>query len=423
VTTTTLQNLKLDIARLFAYRDEALLGFTYPMTASAGTTTTLVDTALDRGTIGASATRFNGREIDILAAAGETSRVTEGGYDGTNTLTLSPPVANVVGVNYIMWPRGLSTPLVEDEINRVLRGTEAPHVYTPSLLADADFDANDTANWPAIGTPVIAFQTTAVEQLLGERHLFIDTDTAGEGFDALLNVRVSEREQLLISAILNQIITSVNVVLYNETAASAIKTVTVDELLFTEVRFQETVPDNCEEVNLRFTCVTDGNFRVQPPIVMQSNLERLYPLPSWFTSEAQFLSAMYVPQGQASEAADSFIAQSYPWRPAERPQFVRGDRWATQHYVRLRCPGVYPIALLCKRAFPEFTAGANATTTLCDREYLTRRVAANLMDMIGPRDKDDLIRQRRWGARATTLARINGYGGRRIVLEESRVYA
>jgi hypothetical protein len=430
VPSTTFQNIKYDIWRHFAQGDEAVTGLPLPNTATGGSTTTAVCAALLRGTIATSA--FNGRNVENLTN-GDSSWVTDGGWDGTSTLTLSPAITAFANNNsFIIWPRGLSMTIVEEEINNVLRHTEGAALWIPSMVPDSDFDLSTTLAdyWADTGSPTttdfstqVRAATTAPVTLLGEKAIRVVAAAADDGVvsDAFF---VTEGEQLLVSVTASVTTDALTVDFYNVTGSASVDSVTIDQPAFTEVRFDYTVADNMEQGQIRFLgTAASSEFFISPPVVVQSYEGHAYAAPSWLTGESMVRHAVYLRQGFQSEAAESYTALSAGPRAAPTPEFIVRSRDLNPLHVQFRASRRGPLALVCTRPFAELSA--NTDTTNCDREYLVRKVVANIKKRRGEpkwrRYKDD---SEGWGLgamAASARARAMGYGEREMRIEANPV--
>ena len=425
--TVTRTELKYSIWRRLAFEDEALVGFDVPFTTTAiETTTALEDSNLTRG--GVQSSRYDGRQFEIMEAVtspgtgplvGETSWVQDLGFS-SNILTGTTTLTNAIqtGTDYILWPRDISAALIDNEINNVLRHTDAPHLWVPSLIDDADFDANDLTKWPASGSPTTReFITTTAKILLGERALHLVADAVDEGVTQFAAIDVTEGEQLLISVIVRVESGSAKVSLINSAPSEVIESVTVDEYLHTEVRFTETVPDDCEQVELRLlSAQSTATFIISPPVVLQSFSGRSYAAPDWLTDKGMVREAYYVPLGAASELSDSYIAGGERWPRAPKPDFITAPRFVTPNRIQFKASSLGPLGLHCLRPFA--TMSANTDTTTCEREYLVNKVVANIKSKRGdPKWRRFVKDPEGWGKEArnaANIAKARGYGKREM---------
>lgn len=413
--------------RHFAEEDEALHGLPVPLstTANAAGTTTLDDSKLGRGTTDAN--RYDGRFIEIteIVASSPTINsvavVDNAGFDGTDTLTLSPAfdATPQSGTDYVLYPRNLSPDTVFEEIDKVLRLTEAPHLFIPSLVVDNDFEVGDiTTNWTTQGSPTTSERiTTAASVYLGDAvfHFIADAASEGTASDA---IDVTEREQFTLSTFVRANVGSVQVILYNNTAAENIEAVTIDEQAWTEVRFTRTVPENCEQVSVRYLSIAaSDDFFISAFVTLQVQNARPYNLPSWFTHEGMFAGAYYMPQGWASEEPNSYIALSrVNGNVLIEPEFLRSDQAVHPMKVHLLSHINRPIAFIMRRPFPAFPTDttADATGTHADREYVVNRAIHNILEARGDRD---LI----YGRRAARIAKMLDYGRSLPRIEEDKL--
>ena len=418
--------LKQRIARILNRSDESVALIPVPSaTTILGTTATVRDTTLARGTTAAE--RYDHRHVEIIEAVtdpntgplvGEVAVVTNGGFDKIDQLTVSPAFSNAVQIatDYIIWPKGVAPEMINQHINDLLRATYHPYLWIPTLVDDADFEESDLTNWADVGSPspATAFTTTAADVLLGERAIKVQTDATGEGITSN-DFRVTENEQLMIVCYVRAQDDAVIVSLYDSTANSDVTpTITIDEQLYTEARMMRTVADDMEIAQIRFIGSTNASeFYVGAHVIVQSFAGRPHALPSWLVNpRRQIEGALYLRQGYSSEVADSFIALSQENESAPVPVALRSDRSLTPGRVILQADTRGPIAFKCRRPFAELTSDTG--TTNADEDYVAYGVVARLL-----RDKgDDGWRDYRDRAREIAVAR--GYGDeRRMVIEEN----
>lgn len=380
-----------------------------------------------RGYLGTTAAAYTGSETVLNSIQTQSAGVDNGGFNGTDTLTFSPALspAPLEGDDYLLFPLGLSLDTVKRAINEVIRNTDVPHLWLPSMVNDSEFAAADQAtDWPevsgsSLGT--VAFDATAAHILLGERALHLIADAADEGVHSL-TFRVTEGERLLFSIVARVEVGTWDVELYRETSTAAVvKSVTIDEEDFTEVRFLETVPDGAEEMRVRFTSNANlDDIYISSPVLIQSMFERTYVAPSWLTEpDRQIERAMVLPQGFASpDAADSYVALSREFERHPLPDFIRSDRFANPNRVQFRGSARGPVALLCHRTFDELDA--NTDTAGLDRQYVAHQAAANLARTA--RNPDWRTIAATSGPIARRVAQARGYGKQRLVVEERQAW-
>lgn len=447
-----LSTIKQDILRIMNQRDEALANLPIPLSATAdGTTTTIVDTKLTRGS--AQSNRYDARQGEWFTDGGANGpgigvkfAINDAGFAaGTGTLTFSPSsTATDSGDNYALYALGLSPEYVEEHINEVLRQARGPHLYFPSLFADSDFNAATLTNWPDDTTPGTTdneLVTTAANVLLGQRSIHFVANAADQGVRSA-DVVITERENVLFACFVKCDVGSVDVILFDTTNATAIKTVTVDEQAWTLVSFTASIPDDCEQVRLRLQSnAANDDIYLGAHVILQSLTGGTYPLADWWDSETQINHWGYMPRGTNSEVANSFIALSAEWGPHPQVQIIRDELgvhpfrlimdsphtgmhqglWhGSGHHRPLAGGSPGPVFVNVQREFSEITMGAttsNATTTPIDREYIVWRAVANMMRDMG----DETFRG--WNRKANTRAVSKGYSRRGVWIDPNPLIA
>jgi hypothetical protein len=372
-----------------------------------------------RGFQGTTATATGGGETVRYDPVGWVTGVDDGGFATGGVLTISPnfAVAGYGAGSFYMYPKALAPDYVVKKLNAVLRNTDHPYIWFPSLVTDSDFASNSLTNWGDVLAPTKTFETTGLDVYYGERYLLLGTNAASEGVHSA-RFTTHENEQLLVSVVVSDITgDGIVVQLYNETAASVLHaTGTIDENAQVEAKFLKTVPANMKQGRIRFlsTTATAASWAVLPPVIVQSDRRRSYPAPSWFTRESQLKDIVCFPDGYTSVAADSYIAYSVP-AYAARAELIRSERSITPMRVLLENPGDDPTALIAMRPFAEL--GGDSTTTVADKDYLAFKTVSNIL-----RDRKDNA-WKHWAERAATRARIKGYGGRDLDIREQLAYA
>lgn len=370
-----------------------------------------------RGQLGTTAAALSGGETVQAVLLGEVAGVNDAGFDGTSSLTVSPAFSATVPSNmdYALYPQGYSPEECIDAIREALRMTEVPTIWLPSLVDDANFDANDVTQWAAVDTPTTrAFTTTAANALLGERSLHVITNAVDEGA-ASNRVLVTEQEQLLLWAAVQSISGDCQVVLYNNTASSDVYSVTIDQEAFTEVLFQRAVPDNCEAVRVRFLsdATAASEFYVSAGVVLQSLWRRHYAVPSWLTRPEQVKGSRYMPQGWTSEAGDSYAAFSSEWESGPDLNWQREMRGLNPLRVEFKGRMLAPVALLCAR--PPVDLTDDTTDSPVDREYLKCKALSLIF-----RDHGEGALHGYWRDEANKIARALGYNEQRKSIRHAR---
>ncbi len=414
--------IKQRILRHFNQQDEALAMLPVPMssTGTAAGASNIKDTKLGRSST-SDANRFDKRFVEIVAdagagpAVGEVSVISDTGYDKLDDLTVDVAfsAAPIASDNYLIYALGLSPTSVAQYINDTLRLTHGPHLWFPSLVSDAEFEA--ATAWGEIGGSSLGtapnFLTAAADMLFGERSLNAIADAADEGMHSA-TFRVHENMTLLVSIMARAEVGTWDVELYDETGSAVVTpSVTISDELITEVRMQRQVPTGSEEMRIRFTSNANlDEIDVSPPVLVQPQGWHAYPAPSWLTNpKAQLVQAREMPTGAGGTENDVYLALTRPPRAGEIAPGYRSDNWVTPNFVNVETRS-RPTYFVVKRAYDELTS--LTSTTNCDEDYLAYKAISKIYA-----DRGEERDERKWGLKAAEIARAKGYGtpGLRIV--------
>src|SRR5438876_1664578 len=366
-------------------------------------------------------TATTGAETVRYDPYGEFTGVDNGGFAAGGVLTVSPDfsVAGYGAGSFLMYPKGLSPDTVVSKLNAVLRNTDHPHLWFPSLVDDSDMSSNDVANWAVVAGGVRVFDTAAANIMFGERALHVTGTNTGDGVTTN-GFDVTAQEQMMVWAPIkaNQAAdtsagVNAQVVLRRLTTTAAnIRTVTsLNERLYTDVFFRDTIPSGCQRAAVRFLgAAASADFYVSPHVVVQSNLRRAYNVPSWWTRENQLQEILWFWPHYASDQADSYISLSERESAMIDVSFLRSDRDSHPLRVEFSNYGQYPMGFTVKRPFAELNG--DSSTTVCDKDYATFKTVSNIL-----RDRQDAS-WKHWAARAQERAKVFGYGGRDIQVRE-----
>ncbi len=420
--TTSRAVTKQDALRVLVKHDSVLADLPMPLLiTSTGGTTTITDTKLGRGT--GQANRFDARSVEILSGDndGEISGIDDAGFDGTSVVTISPAVTSTTAANWAIYPLGLGPEVLNEFYSEILRNTRGPHYWFPSLVSDPDLTNLATyasgTDWTTVGSPdnsTPAFISTPANVFLGEFAIDISADAADEGVESN-DINVTETETLLLSVYVHVVTGSMDVVLYDSTANTAIETVTVDEPAWTEVRFQRPVPTASELISVRFLSNASGDrFSVSAPIVLQTTSGRWYDAPSWLSYESQIMGVRYAPSTVSAVTNNTYVPLSGRPRGLEMPG---GFEWSRAvHQVKLaglRAANARSVYLDVIRNFSDVTT--NAGTTVADRWYLSDALIAAVYNTWEGSERD----HRTWAARAAARAHPLGYNPRGVRMESN----
>jgi len=387
--TTAVSRIQIeqDIVELLSRMDAETQLLPIPMsaTALAADTTSIRCTTLDRGS--PSTGRYDGMIVKIVddtgagPAVGETSMVASAGYDGTDKLTVSPAftAAVISGQQFMLYPPRWAPEHIVSAIRRTLRSTYIPTIWAPSMIADPDLSASDTItdNWDDVGAVTTTdFETGAANVLLGARSLKVvggaATGLASDSFP------VHDVRSVLVVVPVAVSAGSMTVVLYRATTTAAdLRSVTMDEIAFTDCRFTETFTAGTKQAQIRFLAAEAAStFYVSPHIIVQANGVHAYNLPSWLVNPDHILGAAFMPSSQGANDQDNYVPLSDFMQNQPDFRILRSDRDVTPLRLQFR-GGTYPLYLRVLRQAADLSS--DSATTIVDRGWLAKKTAANLL--------------------------------------------
>ncbi len=296
-------------------------------------------------------------------AIGEYSRVTRAGYAAsTGTFTVSPVFTNAVqsgtDVHFLY---GLHPDEFLDAINWIQTSLDMPAYLLLTLVTDGDMEDSTMDNWAAVGSPTTREKvTTASRVLIGQRAAHFVSDALSEGIRSNA-IDVHDTEVLPFSIPVMCVSGSASAELCNQADDSVIRTVTVDERAYAEVRFEEPVPDGVRQVYVRVISQTAVSDVYVGWGGLLSDRRMIYDLPSQVTDATKVEEVVYLPYGDPSEASDAWIALSKPLQPWPSENILRDWRAANPQRIEVGRPSGYPLFLKFRRVGPSLSADTDNT--------------------------------------------------------------
>ena len=340
--------------------------------------------------------------------------VVSSGYDGTDKITVSPAftAAVISGQQFMLYPRRWSPEQVVSAIRRCLRASRIPAIWAPSLVADPDLSASATLsdNWTDVGAITTTdFVTAAANVLMGEKAIEV-VGGAATGIRSA-SFAVQDVRSVLVVVPVAVSAGSMTVVLYRATTtAVALRSVTMDEIAFTDCRFTETFTSGTKQAQLRFLAAEAATtFYVSPHIIVQANGVHAYNLPSWLVNPNHILGAAFMPSSQGANDQDNYVPLSDFMQNHADVHILRSDRDVTPLRLQFR-GGTYPLYLRVLRQAADLSS--DSATTIVDRLFLAKKTAANLL-----RDRGD-DRWRQVAREAAQAAGEAGYNVPSVTVEE-----
>ena len=299
---------------------------------------------------------------DDLAPEGEISQVTAAGFaPSTGTWTVSPaytvaPASGDVG----LFLYGLHSDEILDGINDVQRHLTIPRILPLTLAAGGDMEGAVT-DFTDVGVPTTKEMVTTTANVLLRQslHLVADTDVGKR----TASINIHEIEQLFLSVAVRVPTGSCKVVLYDATASAAIKTVTVNETDWQEVRFYESPPASCEQIQVR---VLGGAAASDFYVGWISLLYRdrgVYDLPSTIADASEVQDVLYLPGSTSGDTSDVYLPLQDALRPWPYSSFPRDWRGAHTNRIAIDQAVSRPIFVQFRTASAALAALTDTTVT------------------------------------------------------------
>lgn len=361
-------------------------------TTAAGTSSALTFGALAYGASGATVNDFHGCWLYNTAAvpvAPFSSRVLQqaGFAPTTGVLTVAPAFGSAPGTAMeIIFCYDIHPDELHLAINRILRNLSYFAYLPVTLVADGDMEDAGVTNWAVVAGGVRAKDPN--NPFLFGRQVLNVTGASGDGVTCNA-IPVVDGEPLLVSVPIRVRSGTVQVQLWDATAAAAIHAVTtLNEEAPVTVQFTADAPSNCERVQVRFLASSAGsNIDVGPVTVLSQNRRR-YSLDGESVEHAADIKDLWrapmkhnavVPESYLSftdEFKDESFLTEEDVRAGTGIDTLTSNAGAPIHIVLARTPDE-PYFMRVQRRFPELLVTAAAinaatNTTLADRDTIVQ---------------------------------------------------
>lgn len=301
-------------------------------TATGGSTTTVVDTAVPLP--GSTADHFDYYWVKIVkdaggagaAPQGEIRAVSEGGWANTGTFTVSSAFTAAVAASdtYEVHPPFFHPSELDNIIFRKIRNFHAPTLFplTIDLLGEDDNDMEYTGTKTTVWTASNATLTgSTTAKVSGLRSLSVAATAAG-GYATSGSLGVVGGQQMYSAA--NIYVTSgdtARLVTYDVTNSANIA-VSGDITAsgpWQDVIVQWTVPSTCVLAQTRLMSVNNTDITFWDDYQVWRAGGGFYYPPSWITREEQVLDIVAFPLGRSALATDTYASfetasHRLPWR-------------------------------------------------------------------------------------------------------------
>ena len=329
---------------------------------------------------------------------GEVARVTDVSFSGSNSqLTIAPGfTASLVSgtdyeIHYKFYPVH-----IRDKINEILENVRRP-IYLPlTLVTDGDMESTSTSDWTAAATtgttPTLAKGTTNV--LHGRRSLTITASSdATNSFAKSASMFLSPSTAVFVSA--DVFITSgdkAKISLIDVTNSNAeIETAESVTTGWVHLRFIDTIPSNCEEVQVWLESPVASDVTYWGSVQLLPIDLQVYDFPSTLEWGEDFRSVFYWPTGTGLTGSGednsfrTFGQVKKTWSPAGT---VRDETAVVPFRVELKRGNINE-ALYVGGAIDFSTLADDTDTTNAPEDIIVNLTYADLMDAWAQEDIAD----------------------------------
>lgn len=384
-----------------------------------GTTTTIIDTALNDTRSDPDLTYLNGKWIrttfDVAEVATEHIRqvmsFVANTPAGSGTITVAPamganhPTTTQYEVYYVTHPQK-----VKDGINDALADMSYQELLPLTLITDGDMEDTtaDPPNWT--GTNATETKDTTYV-LFGRQSLKVTDSGSGAGYAYSDNVPVTLGEQLFVWAPVYGDQKGAKLTLYDVTNSADIETARHDEEGWAVLAFTAAVPTGCYEVRVHCETITANGATYWDHVGLLKTAQLIYDRPSWLARSQDFVHIIGFPVGNSlnsSNADNAYRMWTRPPRHVDTLGLIDTHRGVVPLRLELGSHPSKPIFVQGRRFYPALSADAD--TTEADKKTV---IAGGLYHTYRQLGADYADRAAEWGYRFMRLRR--GVEGRQTV--------
>src|SRR3990167_8472848 len=294
------------------------------------------------------------------------------------TLTFSPAIGNVHGTaatvngEYEIWP-DTHPDFVDEAINQVLTSLRFLSCLPVSMVTDGTQEDSTTTHWAAIGTPTTREKTaTSYPFQFGRLALHIVSDALDEGATSD-NVAVANEENLTLGVALKLVSGTVDVILYDATNSTALKTVTVSDIEPVVVWFQQAPSSTTKNVTVRFESATAISEWYVGPVCLVSGQRSRYSLDTNAVVRPNDVLGLYsLPLGQSVETDVYLMGEPFQLVTRDTERDDRGNQ------INVVFTGDAPIFVEAYQRWTEFDADTDAHYLYDDKKTVAWGVLSKL---------------------------------------------
>ncbi len=361
--TTTVSQLWQDICQKAG-------GWVGSTTTSAGSTTTLVDSALASTMRNTNSFYAWYVRLTSGAAIGDIRRVASFTI-GTGTLTVDRAFSATVATSVTYQLMTFHPDVMTRHLQEVLRNAYTMERVPLSMVTNHDFESHTSGvpdSWSAVNVTMTT-ATGAVNVANGHRSLQITT-TASNGYANLTanqDVVPSDPYYFECKAKADAGNTA-GLILWDVTNATALQTLTTTDSHFNQLYAYGSFPSTTRQVNVRCRMTQNSAVGYFDDIVLIDTRKVRVPLPSWVESDRDLRALYWRISVFMDEERDHLLTWGWETRGASG----LGRGWE----LILNRPVTYPIWAKIYRPYP--TVSAATDTTTMNREWAMWAVLARM---------------------------------------------
>lgn len=371
-------------------------------TNSSSTGTTITETTGSLNYSSGDVNAFDRKYVIVMtsgdAALRGVTRITEGGWGLTGSLTVDPSITSLAsGDIFIISDHPPS--VLANYINLVITNMYEETLWPLSLHVTKndsnDMEPSSIATDFALGTGAADAATESTRVYHGAQSLKLTADNANEYAALTTQMPVTENEQL-VAGIMSSVTQGDDFILrvIDVTNAATIDSATNDEVRWTELIIPVNVPSDCEEIDLRMIEVGSDDICFVDNIQVWSQGRAIYPLPSWVTRESQVVDVRYWPRGRSSEGDNAYIpdeTRSWPlaWGFESADRRAGSGTRLSPLFLWVESPGLNRPFVILKRGLSELTTDILSTPADLDNVVFW---AARLVEAESAKERSEIIK-------------------------------
>jgi hypothetical protein len=349
-------------------------------TATGGTTATFVSTSAQVNKSSTSA--YNGVTVLIdsdaggaaAAPEGEARSVSAAGFViASGTWTVSPVYTTAPATgDTAIFLYGLTKQDIIEAVNDIILTFQLPRYLPVTAFNDGNMEdaaADAATDWPDVDGTITQTKDTT-EVLTGTQSLKLVSTSVDHSVRSL-SLPVIESEPYFIWTPFKVTAGSLRAQLYDVTNAAEISGITMDENAWGIPIFQGSVPNDCQNLQMRFVSKT-ASTTAYVDHVGGGPLRHEWDVPSEIGDASNITGISALRLGQSAEAGDSYVWTG-DFEPWPSPGIHRDYQAVNSHRVEIARAFNVPL-------FYEFEAPGTALSAMADTFYASAKVYEAILE-------------------------------------------